>query len=114
MIFRLFIDRNCQEEVIANVHARTPLIDEIERLVIQDSMPDQLPGYTDDEITMLEISEIECFAVEHDKTFAVYRDGRKYLIRKRLYELENMLPSYFEKISKSAVANRKKICRYKR
>ena len=36
MIFKLFIDKNCQEEVIVNVHERTPLVDKIERLVLQD------------------------------------------------------------------------------
>ena len=55
MVFKLFIDKNCREEVIANVHERTPLIDEIERLVIQDDISNRLPGYMDDEITMLEI-----------------------------------------------------------
>lgn len=51
MVFKLFIDKNCQEEVSAKVHERTPLIDEIERLVIQDSISDQMHGYMDDEIT---------------------------------------------------------------
>ena len=37
MIFKLFIDRNKPEEVTATVHERTPLIDEIERLVMRDS-----------------------------------------------------------------------------
>ena len=61
MVFKLNIDKGCQEEVIANVHARTPLIDEIERLVLQDSITDQIPGYMDDEIMMLNVGEIECF-----------------------------------------------------
>lgn len=61
MVFKLNIDKGCQEEVISNVHARTPLIDEIERLVLQDSITDQIPGYMDDEIMMLNVGEIECF-----------------------------------------------------
>ena len=84
MIFKLFIDKDCREEVIANVHRRTPLIDEIERLCSRDDRPDQLPGYLGDEITMLEISGIECFVVENEKTFAVCGKN-KYLVRKRLY-----------------------------
>ncbi len=113
MIFKLFIDKSCPEEVIANVHKRTPLINEIERLVLQDSMSDSIPGYLDDEITILEICDIECFATESDRTYAIYRDGRKYLIHKRLYELESILPSDFDRISRSAIANRKKISRLK-
>lgn len=113
MVFKLFIDKNCREEVIANVHERTPRIDEIERLVLQDNISDQLPGYVDDEITMLEISDIECFVVENEKTYAICRNRKRYLIRKRLYELEDCLPGHFERISKSAIANWKKISKFK-
>lgn len=113
MIFKLFIDKTCQEEVIATVRARTPVIDEIERLVLQDSLPDQLPGYLDDEITMLEIQNVECFLVEREKTYALYCDGKRYLVRKRLYELEELLPDSFEKINKSVIANWKQIVKFK-
>lgn len=113
MIFKLFIDKNCREEVIANVHERTPLINEIERLVLQDNISDQLPGYIEDEITMLDIQSIECFVVEDEKTFAVYKDTNRYLIKRRLYEIEEILPGNFERISKSAIANWKKIAKFK-
>ncbi len=113
MIFRLYIDKSCREEVVANVHERTPLIDEIERLVLQDSAADQMAGYRDDEIIMLEISDIECFLTESDRTYAVDAKGEKYLVRKRLCELENTLPAGFERISKSAIANWKRIARFR-
>ncbi len=113
MIFKLLIDKGCQEEIIANVHARTPLINEIERLVLQDNISDQLPGYVEEEIVMLDIESIECFVVEDEKTFAVYKDKNRYLIKKRLYELESFLPGHFERISKSAIANWKKITRFR-
>ena len=112
MIFRLSIDRSKPEEVTATVHERTPLIDEIERLVLQDSLTDQIPGYVEDEIMMLSIPEIECFVVEDEKTYAVCSDGKRYLVRKRLYELEKDLPGGFERISKSALANWKTISRF--
>ena len=112
MVFKLLIDRNCQEEVVATVRARTPLIDEIERLVLQDSLTDQIPGYVEDEIIILSIPEIECFVVEDEKTYAVCTGGKRYLVRKRLYELEKDLPVGFERISKSALANWKAIARF--
>ena len=113
MVFKLFIDKNCREEVIANVRERTPLVDEIERLVLQNNISDQLPGYVDDEITMLEINDIECFVVENEKTYAICKNRKRYLIRKRLYELEDCLPGNFERISKSAIASWKKISKFK-
>ena len=113
MIFKLNIDKSCREEVIANVHDRTPLIDEIEKLVLQDSITDQVPGYMDDEITMLTASEIECFVVEDERTYAVCRNRTRYLVKSRLYELEDRLPGDFVRISKSAIANWKKISKLK-
>ena len=59
MIFKLNIDRECREEIIANVHERTPLIDEIEKLVTQEGTAEQLTGYTEDEIVMLQVREVE-------------------------------------------------------
>lgn len=112
VIFRLSIDRSKPEEVTATVHERTPLIDEIERLVLQDSLTDQIPGYVEDEIIILSIPEIECFVVEDEKTYAVCTGGKRYLVRKRLYELEKDLPVGFERISKSALANWKAIARF--
>ncbi|MBQ6564184.1 MAG: LytTR family transcriptional regulator, partial [Clostridia bacterium] len=55
---------------------------------------------------------IECFVVEDEKTYAVCSDGKRYLVRKRLYELEKDLPGGFERISKSALANWKTISRF--
>ena len=61
-------------------------------LVLQDNLSDQMPGYSRDEITMLEINKIECFVADNEKTFALYPNKRRYLIRKRLYELEEIFP----------------------
>ena len=113
MIFRLNLNPKCEEEVIANVHERTPLIDEIEKLVTQDNITDQLTGYLEDEIKLLTVEEVECFFVEDEKTYALYSDKKKYVIRKRLYELEAILPVDFVKINKSAIANTKKIAKFK-
>ena len=113
MIFRLHIDPECEENVTANVHRRTPLIDEIERLIADDAVRDRIAGYSGDEIAMLSIQSVECFFVEGDRTYAVYSNGEKYVVKKRLYELEKLLPGEFERINKSAIANWKRIARFK-
>ena len=113
MIFRLQIDPDREEEVAATVHRRTPLIDEIEKLVLQETMTDQIPGYYESEITMLDINQVECVYVEADTTYASYLSGKRYLIKKRLYELEHILPADFERINKSAIANWKRISKFK-
>ena len=113
MIFRLQLDRNRDEEIIAIVHQRTPLIDEIERLATRDSPTDQIPGYEEDDIIMLDLKQIDCFFVEDERTYAHCEDGKQYLIRKRLYELEKILPGCYERISKSAIANWPRIGRFR-
>ena len=113
MVFKLHLDRDHEEEIVATVHRRTSLIDEIERLVTQDDLTDQIPGYEDEEIAMLDLKQIDCFFVENERTYAQYYDGRRYLIRKRLYEMEKALPAYYERISKSAIANWPRISRFR-
>lgn len=113
MIFKLQLDRNHVEEIVATVHQRTALIDEIERLVTQDNFSEQIPGYEEDEIVMLDLKQIDCFFVEDERTYAHCQDGKQYLIRRRLYELEKNLPGYYERISKSAIANWPRISRFR-
>ena len=113
MIFKLQLDRNHVEEIVATVHQRTALIDEIERLVTQDNLSEQIPGYEEDEIVMLDLKQIDCFFVEDERTYAHCQDGKHYLIRRRLYELEKNLPGYYERISKSAIANWPRISRFR-
>jgi len=84
MIFKLRIDKHCEEEVTATVHKRMQLIDEIEKLVAQENMTDNIPGYDEDIITMLDIHQVECFYVKADKTYASYMADKKYLIKKAL------------------------------
>ncbi len=113
MIFKLQLDRNHIEEIVATVHQRTALIDEIERLVTQDNLSEQIPGYEEDEIVMLNLKQIDYFFVEDERTYAHCQDGKQYLIRRRLYELEKNLPGYYERISKSAIANWPRISRFR-
>ena len=113
MIFKLQLDRNHVEEIVATVHQRTALIDEIERLVTQDNLSEQISGYEEDEIVMLDLKQIDCFFVEDERTYAHCQDGKQYLIRRRLYELEKNLPGYYERISKSAIANWPRISRFR-
>lgn len=112
MKFRLVIDKEQQEEVVATVHRRTGLIDQIEELVLHDAGEDQLPGYTEDDLRMLPFTEIEYITVEEGKTYAVDGTGTSYRLKMRLYELEEILPECFIRINKSALANEKHLIRF--
>ena len=110
MKFKLIIDKDAEEEILAKVHARTPLIDEIEALISKHT--DRIPGYREDEIKMLAISEIECITVLDGKTYAIDSKNRRYRLKQRLYELEQQLPPTFIRINKSTLANETRLERF--
>lgn len=113
MKFKLIIDKDSPEEIIATVHERSSLTDRIEALVMEYSGTDKIPAFTEDEIINLNISEIECITVIDGKTHAIYKDSKQYRLKQRLFELEKLLPANFIKINKSTIANETRIDRFK-
>lgn len=112
MKFKLIIDKQKDEEVVATVHQRSALTDEIEALILGYTGTDRIPAYTEDEIKMLSFSEIECITVLDGKTYAIDSSNRHYRLKQRLYELEAQLPSSFIRINKSALANETRLERF--
>ena len=113
MKFKIIINKDIDEEIVATVHSRTPLIDEIEALIASYGVADRIPGYTEDEIKMISISDIECITVLDGKTYAIDSQNRRYRLKQRLYELEQQLPSSFIRINKSTLANEKALDRFR-
>ncbi|MBQ9930270.1 MAG: LytTR family transcriptional regulator [Oscillospiraceae bacterium] len=111
MKFTLIIDKEKDEEIVATVHGRTPLIDEIEALICRHA--DRIPGYTEDTIQLLRLSDIECITVLEGKTYAIDTKNRRYRLKQRLYELEQQLPPTFIRINKSALANETRLDRFR-
>lgn len=112
MKFELIIDKEKEESVVATVHQRTALIDEIETLIL-NAGEDHIVAYADEELRMLSFYDIECISVIDGKTYAIDKKGKQYRLKQRLYELEMILPSSFIRINKSALANEKRLERFK-
>lgn len=112
MKYRLIIDKNAEEEIVATVHAPSPLTEKLEELIYSYSGKDYVLGYGEDEMRKLKFSDIECVTVIKRKVFAVDTEGKKYSVKERLRELEGVLPSYFIRINKSALANEHRILRF--
>ena len=110
MRFRLIIDKDKEEEVVATVHSRSPLIDEIEALIGKHA--DRIPCYMGEDIKMLAVGEIECVTVLDGKTYAIDSQNRQYRLKQRLYELEALLPACFIRINKSTLANEHALDRF--
>ena len=112
MKYKLIIDKEAEEEVVAIVHAPSSLTEQIENLVCRFSGTDGVMGYRDDEMRKLAFEQIECITVIDRKVMAVDTDGVSYRISDRLRDLEKVLPSYFIRINKSSLANEHRIVRF--
>ena len=112
MKYKLIIDKNVEEEIIAIVHSPSSLTEQIENLVCSYSGNDSMMGYKDDEMRKLEFSEIECITIIDRKVVAIDTNGNQYRIQDRLRDLEEILPTYFIRINKSTLANEHRILRF--
>ena len=112
MRYRLIIDKEAQEEIIAVVHAPSALTQQIENLVCSFSGADSVLGYREDELRRLAFSELECITILDRRVIAIDGGGRHYRLQERLRELEALLPSYFIRINKSTLANEHRIARF--
>ena len=112
MKYKLIIDQEAEEEIIAIVHAPSSLTQQIENLVRAYSGADGMMGYRDDEMRKLAFQEIECITVLERKVIAIDAAGNHYRVQDRLRDLENILPSYFIRINKSTLANEHRIDRF--
>ena len=112
MRFRMMIDKTKDEEILAVVHAPSALTDKIQQLVQEYTGADRVAAYLEEDIKLLGFDQIACITVIDGKTFAVDSKGVQYRLKQRLYELEAILPSYFIRINKSAIANEQMIERF--
>ena len=112
MKYKLVIDKNAEEEVIAVVHAPSSLTKQIENLVCSFSGADYIIGHRDDEMRKLAFEEIECITILDRKVIAIDTNGIEYRIQDSLRDLEDILPSYFIRINKSTLANEHRILRF--
>lgn len=112
MKYRLIIDKNAEEEVIAIVHAPSALTEQIENLVCFSQGIGYITGHRDDQMRRLAFEDIECITVIERRVIAIDKTGIRYRLQDRLKELEDMLPSYFIRINKSTLANEHCIKRF--
>ena len=112
MKYKLIINKDAEEEIIAIVHAPSSLTQQIENLVCSFSGADCIMGYGEDEMRKLTFQEIECITILNRKVIAIDTSGNHYRVQDRLRDLEDILPSYFIRINKSTLANEHRILRF--
>lgn len=111
MKVNLFISRDI-EEPHADIHT-DKLTDNISRamsILESDESNDMIAVKNGSDIALLQLDEIFMFRVE-DKQVKVYTESSDYLIKKALYQVEEVLNTDFIRISKTTIINLKKIKR---
>ena len=105
----VILDKTREEEIVIYAHQKNEMIFEIERMA--QEKPLQLTGFLNEEIVRLEPQDIYCFTVEGGRLYAI-GESEKYLIKARLYNIEEILDKSFIKINQSSIANVKKIQKF--
>lgn len=106
MKFKLFIEPSKAEIVEAYVHQRSDFSAQLKEFVLSNGNSNTIVAYDDKDLTMVSFSDIVMITIVESKVLAICNNDKQYHIRKRLYQLTDLLPSNFWKINKSAIANR--------
>ena len=110
MKLRIEFDDNLQEEeIIIRCRELSPQIVQLKETVSESLQKNEVISfYKGDTRVYLSLEEILFFETEQNTVFAHTVDDY-YEIHHRLYELEELLPSYFMRVSKSTILNTKQI-----
>ena len=104
-----YIKEDEEEKVLIYAHNRTRLVEDIEALVLSSEI--DINGTYDSEIIKIDINDVVCFISENNKVFALIGD-KKYQIKYRLYQIEELNLNLFIKINQSCLANKTKIKKF--
>lgn len=112
MKYRIIIDEDAEEEIVARVHAPNGLTEQIGKLVDSYIGKQGITVSYEENIFVLDFADIECITVIDRRVYVIDRQGRKHRVNQRLCDLKEILPSYFIRINKSSIANEERIARF--
>lgn len=112
MKYTLHIEEERDEEIIVYAHSKNELVKKLEALINEENLnTSPIIGYIGDDIVEVIPDEVHCFFIE-DKRLYASLERHNVLIKRRLYEIEEMLGDDFIKINQSSLANLKHIERF--
>ena len=98
------VSKDKKEEIVVYCHKLTPQLENIIRQLEQHKTELALEFFKGGQQYYLSLQEILFFETEEKQVYAHTRDAA-YQVRQRLYELENLLPAYFVRVSRFSIAN---------
>ena len=109
MKIRIEIDQTItEEEVIIRCARLSDRVNNLQTILLKDQEEKKFVFYKDDTEFFLPIDEILFFETSDNQVWA-HTKSDEYQVKLKLYELENSLPGYFMRVSKSSVLNIKKV-----
>lgn len=109
MKYTLIIDELKEESIVVTAHKKNKLIFEIENLIKNDSF--KLIGYKDEKSFPLNILDVYAFYTYDGKVYAKTK-SEDYLVRERIYKIEEYTQELFVKINQGCLVNVKMILRF--
>ncbi len=108
MKLNVFVDKTKEEKIDIYVHEEKQIIEDIKKLISSEK---EILCYKDSEVYMLNFSDIVLFSVENERVYA-YSENDKFLLKERLYKIEEKMPRYFIKLNQSALGNIRQIKKF--
>lgn len=98
------IDDSQPEEVVVYCRSVRPEIERLVQRIQQQDKASVLSFFKDDEQYYLSLQEILFFETDGDRIYAHTTDDA-YVVQYRLYQLEQLLPISFVRVSRSCIVN---------
>lgn len=111
MKYQLIIDKQKEEEIKIICHYKRDWFDKIEQLANGNEISLSITGYENNDIILIPMEDVICFFSQGNKVYAMV-SHHSYLIKKRLYQIEEMITEDFIRINQSCIANIKQIKKF--
>ena len=109
MKYKIEINGDLSEDILVYAKKDSPILERIEALLAEAG--GGVFGYREDLVQRLDGDGVWCFFVEDGRVYAKADDGR-WLVKERLYRLEELFSDRFVKINQSCLVNISKIARF--
>ena len=109
MKYTLILDDTKEESIVITVHKKTEIIEQIEKIICKETF--SLFGFVNDDIVPLDFPSVYVFYTSDNKVYAKTKD-ETYLLRERLYQIEEHLTEDFIKINQGCIINLKKVLKF--
>ncbi len=108
MKLNVFVGKAKEERIDVYIHEKSEIVEKIRKLLSDEK---ELFGTKNSEIYKLNFSDIVLFSVENEKTKA-FTHEEEYILKERLYMIEEKMPDYFIKLNQSAIGNIREIKKF--